>query len=103
MAPAEGHEGGGLGSINSEGSRMSSEYSLTRSNATIDCSRPTKRRTMNNISPVIVLAKVSANAASEALMAGVMRDTRAVAVITPHESRLNRTESHLLTRGIFSV
>jgi hypothetical protein len=43
--PAEGHEGSGLGSMNSGGSRSSSENSLTRSIATIDCSKPTNLRT----------------------------------------------------------
>lgn len=34
MAPREGQEAGGLGSMNSGGSRFNSEYSLTRSRAT---------------------------------------------------------------------
>jgi len=56
---------------------------------------------MNSISLVIVLANASANPASEALILGVIRITRAVAVTTPQESRLKRMESHLLTRDSY--
>ena len=70
---------------------------------TIDCSRPTKRRTMKSKSLVIVDANASAKPAKEASILDVIKHTKAVAPTTPADSKLKRTDNHLFTTGGLDV
>ena len=113
IAPKDGHKGSGRGSTNSEGSRWSSVYSFTRSNATysvrlvpeyadegrntIDCSNPTNLRTINRRSLVTVEAKARANPAIDAVIPGVTRQANAVAPTMTAESRLKRIDNQRFT------
>jgi hypothetical protein len=66
----------------------------------MDCSRPTKRRTMKSKSLVIVDANASAKPADDAVMLGVTKETRAVAPTIPEDSKLKRTDNHRFTKGL---
>lgn len=57
-----------------------------------------KTSTMNNKSPVIVEANARAKPAKDADMLGVTRHTNPVAPTIAADTRLNRTDSHRLTR-----
>lgn len=66
--------------------------------STMLCSNPTNLLTKKRRSLVIVEANASAKPAVDALIEGVIKQAKPVAPTTPAERRLNRIDSHRLTR-----